>query len=533
MKKWHFYPAVILCLFVNVSAQMTVLSSGPANLAVAVALNTEIKFTFSTPLDTLKHLGENGWPVIMAKVDPGDSLTVTKVTYSDDLKTVIFQVNQKAGCDFVWLVGQAAGQGGQQLARPFALNYTTAAAYGSHTVSGRITSKESGPMNALVGLFDRSLFADSGPGPNRLAKIRLKLKNRAQDNGGPLARLATTIENPDGRYVLNLVRDGVYWPLAVKDMNADGEIDPLQDLLGFYDPDHNNQPDSIRAPSGSLANIDIELKWLFATSSTTTAKARLDTAIRVAKQLTSDQELKAIMIHQDTVRLDGTASSWAYIFYSPQNEYSTIVFTGPNYVMADTSRQHQPHLPYEQMKNIPDDFIDSDVVLSVAEANGGVDFRTRYPLAKKTLSGGNQFWAYPPDINRLFWVVEYKAKKPDNTDVSLHVLVDMTTGELITSGYSDIPSPAAAAAADYGLAQNYPNPFNPMTTIEYRLHEKGHVVLHIFDILGRELAILVDEHQEAGKHSVTFDASAYASGVLFYAIRINDFSQMKKMILKK
>ncbi len=84
-----------------------------------------------------------------------------------------------------------------------------------------------------------------------------------------------------------------------------------------------------------------------------------------------------------------------------------------------------------------------------------------------------------------------------------------------------------------GLMQNYPNPFNPSTTIRYQLNAAGHVTLKVYDVLGREVAMLVDERQSAGTHTVTFDASELASGVYFYRVSANGFTETKKMILTK
>jgi hypothetical protein len=70
----------------------------------------------------------------------------------------------------------------------------------------------------------------------------------------------------------------------------------------------------------------------------------------------------------------------------------------------------------------------------------------------------------------------------------------------------------------YKLSQNYPNPFNPTTTIEYQLPVDGHVSLKVYDLLGREVATLLNEEQQADYYGVEFDASRFASGVYFYRL---------------
>jgi hypothetical protein len=83
----------------------------------------------------------------------------------------------------------------------------------------------------------------------------------------------------------------------------------------------------------------------------------------------------------------------------------------------------------------------------------------------------------------------------------------------------------------FELKQNYPNPFNPSTIINYQIEHSGKVSLRVYDILGNEVAILVDEEKEAGLYSVDFDASKLSSGVYFYKLQSGKFVQTRKMIL--
>jgi hypothetical protein len=91
----------------------------------------------------------------------------------------------------------------------------------------------------------------------------------------------------------------------------------------------------------------------------------------------------------------------------------------------------------------------------------------------------------------------------------------------------------ALAVKEYSLSQNYPNPFNPVTTINYALPKSGNVVLKVYDILGKEVATLVNNHQETGRYSVQFDGSKIASGMYIYKLTSGSFSEIKKMMLVK
>ncbi len=91
----------------------------------------------------------------------------------------------------------------------------------------------------------------------------------------------------------------------------------------------------------------------------------------------------------------------------------------------------------------------------------------------------------------------------------------------------------SAKLNNFQLCQNYPNPFNPATTINYQLPQTGYVTLKIYDILGKEVATLVNEQKNSGRYSVNFDASKLASGVYIYRIKVNDYVSSKKMLLLK
>ncbi|GBD86110.1 hypothetical protein BMS3Abin03_00019 [bacterium BMS3Abin03] len=85
----------------------------------------------------------------------------------------------------------------------------------------------------------------------------------------------------------------------------------------------------------------------------------------------------------------------------------------------------------------------------------------------------------------------------------------------------------------YSLLQNYPNPFNPTTTISYSLEKNGLVILKVYDILGNEVATLVNENKTAGDYYVKFDASNLPSGIYFYRLISGSFLSTKKLLLLK
>jgi hypothetical protein len=83
----------------------------------------------------------------------------------------------------------------------------------------------------------------------------------------------------------------------------------------------------------------------------------------------------------------------------------------------------------------------------------------------------------------------------------------------------------------FGLSQNYPNPFNPSTTIRYELPKASRVNLAVYDVLGRQVSVLVNQSRNAGVHEVEFDASGLASGFYFYKLQAENFADTKKLLL--
>ena len=86
---------------------------------------------------------------------------------------------------------------------------------------------------------------------------------------------------------------------------------------------------------------------------------------------------------------------------------------------------------------------------------------------------------------------------------------------------------------NFDLKQNYPNPFNPATTIQYSIPERSNVTLKVYDVLGNEVATLVNEEISAGIHKVDFNASKLSSGVYLYKLQADSFVETRKMLLMK
>jgi hypothetical protein len=130
-------------------------------------------------------------------------------------------------------------------------------------------------------------------------------------------------------------------------------------------------------------------------------------------------------------------------------------------------------------------------------------------------------------------------------NVSYHVtLVDIGSHESdpsndvtarLVGGSPDktVATPNSSEPNEYSLSQNYPNPFNPITTIDYSIKSAGLVTLKVYDMLGNEVASLVNERKEPGNYNVTFDAANLPRGIYLYALKSGNFLATKKLILLK
>ena len=129
-------------------------------------------------------------------------------------------------------------------------------------------------------------------------------------------------------------------------------------------------------------------------------------------------------------------------------------------------------------------------------------------------------------------VVDYTSSDVSNVTVETannYVNVDLV---LTADGVTSVET-SKNIVTNYALSQNYPNPFNPSTSISYQLPTNGLVTIKVYNVIGKEIATLVNEFQQSGNYSKEFNANGLTSGVYFYTIKSGSFSATKKMILLK
>ncbi len=118
-------------------------------------------------------------------------------------------------------------------------------------------------------------------------------------------------------------------------------------------------------------------------------------------------------------------------------------------------------------------------------------------------------------------------------DVNANILSATWTPATVAIMTTAVERRAEEIPASFELDQNYPNPFNPSTTIKFSLPKNGHVTLKIFDLVGREIAMLVDRELTTGRYEARWEANGVESGVYFYQIRAGEFTETKRLLLMK
>lgn len=209
---------------------------------------------------------------------------------------------------------------------------------------------------------------------------------------------------------------------------------------------------------------------------------------------------------QWTARYDGTGNS--------TDIASALVLTNSYVVVTGTSRSSASP-GSEDM-----------VTIKYDKATGSQSDLSRY-------NGGENYsdvaLSIAADTSYDIFVTGYSMKEGDNSNSGTSLITLKYKGEknlIINTASNNAP-------LSYSLRQNYPNPFNPSTTISFDIMNSGIVRMVIYDILGREVKVLINQNLQAGKYNVSFNLSGLASGVYFYELRAGTFRDVKKLTLVK
>ncbi len=237
----------------------------------------------------------------------------------------------------------------------------------------------------------------------------------------------------------------------------------------------------------------------------------------------------------DGIRVYVTGYSIGFNSGVYSNDYVTLGYSTSGGELW-TSRYNGPGNGFDNAYFITIDNVGSVYVTgaSTGLSPNGLDYAT-----VKYSASGNQLW-----------VERYNNANDNGNDYAYGIYVDNSYNVYVTgASYSaannydcytikyaplvGIQSQGNEIPNQFSLSQNYPNPFNPTTDIHFAIPKSSFVKLVIFDLLGRELEIIVNENLSAGTYNVDWDASKYSSGVYVYKLETENFSEIKKMVLVK
>jgi hypothetical protein len=153
--------------------------------------------------------------------------------------------------------------------------------------------------------------------------------------------------------------------------------------------------------------------------------------------------------------------------------------------------------------------------------NGGSNWGTDTQLTSNSGNSGISSVSVSGSVVHVVW--------SDNRDGNPEIYYKRDP----TGNITGIENIGSEILDEFQLFQNYPNPFNPSTTISYQLPVSGPVTINVYDLLGREVATLLNEEKSAGSYEVNFNASILSSGIYFYKLQAGVFVETKKMILIK
>ncbi len=552
-------------------AQFAVVSSTPANGTAGVTAEgkVSVSFTFSEPLDLSEKYGQMALPVDFLDITPEGAVSILNYSISPDHETITLQVSQEPNTDYVWILIGARSESGHFIDAPYILNYTTLPKYGPAVVSGKVTLKGQPSHGTFVALAtrkpnfgsprSRSLYDNREElfsGPEKLNSYKTSSASTAS------VPFAAAVSNSDGTYTMKAVRDSIYYPIAVADLNFDGEINPMTgDAIGFYDPNGDGVPDSIVVRGGNHSGIDISM----INYDPVTAETYLPTARDMAATYADDQVLYYMLSMNQKVTPDGKSPFWAYVFYSKKKKFNTVVIGTPMDFAADTTLSflntnfgntttslRRVNLDLYKTAESTSDFISSfrypipsgsitsGEAVQIAEDNGGSEFRNSHVLYNVMVAAGQANKAFTTDTTQVVWTVDYQSfdgDSPTAGDKKLYFLINMSTGKILKKEHIASTTPVEEEPQQRPhrseLLQNYPNPFNPTTHIDFILSQAGEVTLNVYNILGQQVRELLNGKLSAGRHSLLFNAGNLNSGVYFYRLQTAGHVMTRKLTVIK
>mgnify|MGYP005831265383 CR=1 FL=1 len=351
--------AVVLLGAQRLCGQFAVVSTTPADGATNVGRESTIVLTFNAPIDTSARFPWLNDFFLGLMLSP-DTLIgePDSIVVSLDLKTVqLFNLHLRPDTRYVFGILAARSTTGQLLDRPAVITFSTGPALPTASVSGTIACPGGDPTGTMVALFSH-LFGEE---PQALG----------------------VVSSSTGTYNLNYVPGGTYWPMALKDVDRSGYLDPEPgvDLIALYDPNGDDFPDSLVVPEGgAVSGINMTLAPLLPM----TARQRYPQVQSAAQDWAADAHL-VFTVTVTEISPAGESGFWAHVFYSRSlRRYHMLAATSAFLAPVPFDWEEPP-----DTTALPENWVDSDVAADSAEAHGGSAFRATHSDAAVAAGLGN------------------------------------------------------------------------------------------------------------------------------------------------
>lgn len=514
---------------------MELMHSIPSHMTSSVPLQTTVSFSFNEPIQIETLNGDSRmqtWSVF-----PMD-LTIHDITYSEDFRTVYMDVVHAAETDYVWTFQSVRSTNGGGLQTAAVVNYTTQATVSPLMLAGSLIWPE----------------GDFFPQPNHAMAVVVLLDSPDYfTNGmnGPPPDVRNAGANLMGTwdYSMANVRPGTYYPAVFVFTNG---FEYGQLLAYGYSPDANDNPKSVTISDQSFTQYNIPLRFVSTGPDhqrTDVLEVLDDVRQHVAAQETG-AELITLFGREELMRPampTGTSYEWSFIYFeSATDTVQMIEANSDGITMVDrfhlSTVPEEERIPEELVRPLPSTFIGSSQAMSTALSNGLdvlINTTPNEAWAQVRYSLSNFYFQHPDILDEdspPFWDIQYNAEIWNMDQMTwqreANFLIDALTGNFIFKTETTGIEPDEQVRK-VELDQNYPNPFNPKTEIRYRKSEIGKTRLTVYDILGREVAVLVDGVMPVGHHRVTFDASALPSGIYLYRLEAGGEIIQRKMTVVK
>lgn len=301
----------------------------------------------------------------------------------------------------------------------------------------------------------------------------------------------------------------VYWRVTYAKSDTSGEP---KEFLIFY----------INTDLGSIVS-----KYQISFNAFYTAKEKFGLVDSLAKIYDTSSRLMYAIGFEDSV-FDGRTFILSYGYLGNNDKkFSINLFLGA--VFIDTTEGWILD-DWNISKEIDlNSYIDSDSLMLISEINGGSAFRDSF----YTLAGGYIYAQSPFDSTLILFHAIYNGiDNQTGWQKNLFNLIDPLNGNFISSILLKVDEPELIPS-DFILYQNYPNPFNSQTKIRFYIPRTDFITLKVYDVLGREVAKLVNEFLTAGMYEIILDSRDLSSGVYLYTLKSNQSTLTKKMLLIK